>query len=151
MAYNPEHYKQNKEKYNAKSKAWREANPEKAKENRKRNYEINKERDLTYSTKYNRLKRTGVTDEKYQIQLEKQQGLCAICKGTCTKALAADHCHNTNTFRGLLCNNCNRGLGHFKDNPQLLIQAIKYLASATLVEKVEVVEYDNSYFLDDGA
>lgn len=127
VAYNPEHYRLNKEKYAAKSKAWREANPERARENRKKNYEANKERDLAYSTRYNRLKKTGVTDEQYQSQLEKQQGLCAICGNSCTKALAADHAHDTGRFRGLLCNNCNRGLGHFKDSPGLLHNAIKYL------------------------
>ena len=35
----------------------------------------------------------------------------------------------TNKIRGLLCSNCNRGLGHFKDNIDILKSAIKYLES----------------------
>ena len=127
MAYSPEHYQANKEAHAAKSKAWRENNPEKAKENRRKYYERNKEKELSYSTKLNRLRRTGVTEELYQKQLELQNNVCAICSKSCTKALAADHNHNTGVFRGLLCNNCNRGLGHFKDNALLLAVAIRYL------------------------
>ena len=38
-----------------------------------------------------------------------------------------DHCHETHTFRGFLCNNCNIGLGKFKDDPDILHNAIHYL------------------------
>lgn len=127
VAYDPKHYQENKEKFAAKSKAWREANVERTKENRRRNYLANKERDLLYSTKYNRLKKTGVTDQQYQEQLIKQKGVCAICDKTCTKALAADHDHVTGVFRGLLCNNCNRGIGHLQDSPEILQRALVYL------------------------
>lgn len=127
VAYSPEHYKANKEKYAAKSKAWREANPNKAKDYRRKYYEENKDKELEYSTKLNRFRRTGVTEEQYQARLEVQKGVCAICSQKCSKALAADHNHITGKFRGLLCNNCNRGLGHFKDNPLLLLSATKYL------------------------
>lgn len=58
-----------------------------------------------------------------------QGGRCAICgdpppKG---KTLMLDHCHRTGAIRGLLCGHCNSGLGFFKDNPQVLRQAIDYL------------------------
>lgn len=127
VAYNPEYYQANKEKYAAKSKAWREKNPERAKENRRRNYLENKERALKYSTEYNRRRKIGISPEEYDKLLEKQNGVCAICNLECTRALAADHCHITKKIRGLLCNNCNRGLGHFKDNPTILRRAIVYL------------------------
>lgn len=94
---------------------------------RRKYYLAHKEKEIAYSTKLNRLRRVGVTEEQYQKQLEQQNGVCAICGGTCSKALAADHCHKTNKFRGLLCNNCNRGLGHFKDDPNLLQKAMGYL------------------------
>ena len=38
-----------------------------------------------------------------------------------------DHCHNTNTFRGWICNNCNNALGRFEDNTETLDRVIKYL------------------------
>jgi len=127
VAYNAEYYIENKEAFAKRSKSWRENNPEKAKANRRRNYLENKERNIQYSTIYNRLKKTGVTDEQYQTQLLKQQGVCAICGNGCSKALAADHNHETKEFRGLLCNACNRGIGYLKDDITLLQKAIDYL------------------------
>ena len=44
--------------------------------------------------------------------------------------LVVDHDHQTNKIRGMLCNHCNRGLGHFKDNPHLLEYAKIYLLAA---------------------
>lgn len=38
-----------------------------------------------------------------------------------------DHNHESNKFRGMLCNHCNRGLGNFKDNIEILKKAILYL------------------------
>lgn len=90
-------------------------------------YLDHKEKEKAYSTKLNRLRRTGVTDDQYQTQLLKQKGVCAICGNACTKALAADHSHITGTFRGLLCNACNRGIGYLKDDAALLQKAIDYL------------------------
>jgi hypothetical protein len=43
------------------------------------------------------------------------------------KALGVDHDHITGKVRGLLCNDCNLGIGHFKDNIEKLKLAIKYL------------------------
>jgi len=52
---------------------------------------------------------------------------CVIC-GSYEK-LVVDHCHTTNKIRGMLCNHCNKGLGHFRDNPELLEFARIYLLS----------------------
>ncbi len=43
------------------------------------------------------------------------------------KALARDHCHKTNLQRGRLCTRCNTGLGFFRDDPRLLLNAMDYL------------------------
>ena len=51
--------------------------------------------------------------------------MCQIC-GT-TERLKADHCHERNVFRGVLCNNCNSGLGFFADDPTRLLGAVQYL------------------------
>lgn len=77
----------------------------------------------------------GITDVEYNARLESQKGVCAIC-GTDTPTenhdetrphLYVDHCHTSGAVRGLLCGNCNTGLGFFKDNPERLKAAIQYL------------------------
>ena len=50
---------------------------------------------------------------------------CVIC-GADGK-LVVDHDHKTGKIRGMLCNHCNRGLGHFRDDPMLLEFAAQYL------------------------
>lgn len=59
-----------------------------------------------------------------------QQGKCGICnkhQSELDRTLAVDHCHNTGRIRGLLCSNCNLGLGHFKDVIENIESAIRYL------------------------
>lgn len=62
--------------------------------------------------------------------LEEQNHACAICcvhiEESATR-FVMDHNHQTNQVRGILCSNCNVGLGYFKDEPGRLGQAIKYL------------------------
>jgi len=79
------------------------------------------------------LREYGMTLEKYNQMLENQQGKCAICGGGREKqkySFSVDHCHATGKIRGILCSNCNAGLGFFKDNPQSLTNAITYLISS---------------------
>jgi hypothetical protein len=73
----------------------------------------------------------GVTTEDYQRMLAAQDGRCAICgtnepKGR-GKRLHVDHCHTGGQVRGLLCVNCNNGLGNFADDPARLAAAVSYL------------------------
>lgn len=74
----------------------------------------------------------GITIEEYQGILQKQNNKCAICgcppEFSAKGSLAVDHCHKTNKIRGLLCGECNLGLGKFKDRQDLLSKAIEYLA-----------------------
>lgn len=65
---------------------------------------------------------------------------CVICGST--EALVVDHCHKTNTVRGMLCNHCNRGLGHFRDDPELLEFARIYLLSNSQSPE-EIKEYED--------
>jgi hypothetical protein len=55
---------------------------------------------------------------------------CSICgchESKYSRQLAVDHDHKTGTVRGLLCIKCNKGLGLFEDNIELLKSAINYL------------------------
>jgi hypothetical protein len=52
---------------------------------------------------------------------------CEICECDLNGSGHVDHCHKTGEFRGILCTNCNNGLGRFKDSPELLSKAAKYL------------------------
>lgn len=68
----------------------------------------------------------GITIEQYEHMYLNQKGRCAICFKNMDK-LHVDHCHDTKKVRGLLCGNCNRGLGLFKDNFYYLDRASEYL------------------------
>lgn len=77
----------------------------------------------------------GITLNEYNDMLKMQNGVCAICgmeetrknryTGICK--LHIDHDHSTGKIRGLLCSKCNFGISAFKDNPDILMEAINYL------------------------
>lgn len=68
--------------------------------------------------------RQHISDEDLkQIKAEVKE--CVICGEA--GPLVVDHDHVTGAIRGLLCNHCNRGLGHFRDSPMLLEFAAQYL------------------------
>lgn len=70
----------------------------------------------------------GLSESDYIEKINQQNNLCAICgKKDEGKVLCVDHDHVTGQVRGLLCNNCNIGLGNFKDNYEILQSAIGYL------------------------
>lgn len=74
----------------------------------------------------------GMGLEDFEVLLVAQNFVCAICAvpfdpnvGDLTPCV--DHSHSTGEVRGLLCRACNLGIGHFKDSPERLHSAIKYL------------------------
>ena len=71
--------------------------------------------------------------ETFEKMMEEQNQVCAICKNPCknNERLSVDHCHNTGAVRGLLCNNCNTGIGMLNDDPDLVRRAFEYLNNAT--------------------
>jgi len=72
----------------------------------------------------------GISESEYNTMLKTQNNCCAICgidRKAITKDFAIDHCHSTGKIRGLLCSNCNIGIGMFNDNIDVLNKAIKYL------------------------
>ncbi len=91
---------------------WRTRNPEKAKASCW---------DSTLRRKYKK------TPEQFAAQRIAQNNGCAICRTPFTKTPHNDHDHLTGENRGLLCDSCNLGLGHFKDSVPILQQAIDYL------------------------
>lgn len=73
------------------------------------------------------LYRYGMTVEDYDRMLAEQEGRCAACGDVPTKRLHVDHDHSTGQVRGLLCGECNLGIGKFKDDPERLESAARYL------------------------
>ncbi len=89
-----------------------------------------KEQD-TLRKRRNRYKKWGLDPLVVENHLKNHNGKCDLCQEPLVKVgrrgVNVDHCHATSAFRGILCDNCNLGLGHFKDQPRLLLLAIEYL------------------------
>lgn len=73
----------------------------------------------------------GLTQADLDAMLAEQGGVCAIC-GTAKwnghhDRPFVDHCHRTGKVRGLLCSECNNGIGKLKDDPAILEAALAYL------------------------
>lgn len=74
---------------------------------------------------YNYKYRYGVSEKFVEEMKAKQGSKCAICGKEA--ALVLDHDHETRKVRALLCNSCNKGLGHFHDKIDLLLKSAIYL------------------------
>ena len=87
----------------------------------------------TYRSENCRGKHRAVMPDEVLKEIKTSVKQCVICG--VEDALVVDHDHVTGKVRGMLCNHCNRGLGHFRDNPMLLEFAAQYLyASADAPE-----------------
>ncbi len=107
-----------------KVKKWQVDNPEKHIENWQR---LSEKRDqmVLKARQYN----IDVSD--LRAIFEDAKGVCQICKKPPRRWLVIDHCHNSSSVRGVLCEMCNQGLGMFKGNIEALEGAIEYLQKDT--------------------
>ena len=77
----------------------------------------------------------GITDADLAAMKRAQDNKCYLCgsegfligKNNHDERLVVDHYHSTGKVRKLLCHNCNRALGLFKDNPELMRRAADYV------------------------
>ena len=76
------------------------------------------------SKKHQVLRDYGISLEAYNSIME--GGTCAICSST-TRKLVLDHSHVSGRIRGVLCNDCNTGIGLLGDEIPDLEKALEYL------------------------
>ena len=121
----------NIDKFRAYKRGTYNANKERYKEARRLHKETSPEREFIRKRKSYLKTKFGITPDGYEAMLIGQNGKCAICAttepGRASPYFHIDHCHDTGKIRALLCNGCNLGLGHFKDNIDRLSAAISYL------------------------
>lgn len=68
----------------------------------------------------------GLEPGQYNSLVKKQHARCAICEKVMLSP-NIDHDHKTGEVRGLLCSNCNTGIGLLGDSTDRLLRAILYL------------------------
>jgi hypothetical protein len=129
--------RRNKEKKAAYMRQWTQDNKERLAKKGRERYERLLKENPSFSREANlrsTLKKYGMTEDDYYILLEEQDGRCDICKtfpgdtlGVDRNRLVIDHDHTTGKVRALLCDFCNRGIGMFYDNPDLLVAAAEYV------------------------
>ncbi|BCJ30236.1 recombination endonuclease VII [Actinocatenispora sera] len=81
------------------------------------------------SREYHLRRRYGIGVADFERMLAEQGGVCAICGRAAPEHV--DHDHVSGGVRGILCFNCNGGLGHFRDDVEHLAKAISYLRGTT--------------------
>ena len=140
-----------KEKDRVRAAKYRLANPEKVREINRRSAEKRRKNpekivDIReYQKDYReknretllakqRERKFGITHAEYAELHQRQKGLCAICfkpetatRNGKVKSLAVDHCHESGKIRGLLCYECNTGIGKLHEDEKIFLAAVKYL------------------------
>ena len=124
--YDEQYYKNNRERVLNRNKQWNKNNCEKMKNRLSNNPE---------HRRIQKFKIYGLSHEDWLTMWKNQDGKCAICgKPFITPSDSCiDHNHETGENRGLLCNKCNLGLGHFNDDIKLMKKAIEYLLASVLI------------------
>lgn len=79
-----------------------------------------------------RLYRYGLTVEDFDRLLAEQGGRCRVCRtdtpgGARGPGWCVDHDHVTGQVRGVLCGNCNSGIGMLQDDPEIIAAALRYV------------------------
>jgi hypothetical protein len=76
----------------------------------------------------------GLSKDDYRDRLSRQGGRCAICRRTCRsrEVLSVDHSHVDGRVRGLLCDQCNKGIGLLGDTAESVGRALAYLVGHEL-------------------
>lgn len=118
---NPKYYANIVKKCHLKNKNKRSLYSKKDRKNNPKKYKLRNFKSHL-KTLYN------LTFNKYKTLLKNQNGKCKICRRKIK--LSVDHCHKTNTVRGLLCRSCNFAIGLFKENITIIKRSIKYLENA---------------------
>jgi hypothetical protein len=91
----------------------------------------NKNKDVAKNTRL--FSSYGITLNEYKARLLAQNYTCPICNKQFSDGAfgpdspVVDHCHINGHIRGIICNECNRGLGYFRDMPEALMNAAQYL------------------------
>jgi hypothetical protein len=120
-------YQNNRERSMAYVRAWQQANPERVKAWRRKNRErrLEKMREIHLRSKF------GLTPDEYDRILQAQGGVCALCESSPTQGISlhVDHDHGTGEIRGLLCMRCNNALGLFREDPDVLKRAARYVTA----------------------
>ena len=120
-------YRLNPEREIARVRAWQQANPQRVKAwaEKNRDKRLKKLREIHLRNKF------SLTVEEYDAILEAQDGVCALCECPPTPGISlhVDHDHGTGAIRGLLCVRCNNALGLFREDPDLLKRAARYVTA----------------------
>ncbi len=156
-----QHEKEYRERTKEQRRLYLEANKERRAQVRKAHYEANRERLLQegkarYEVRkasveaYQIAKAYNITMDSWNALYEQQDGCCAICQTPldCGKNTHVDHCHESGTVRGLLCSNCNSGIGLLSDSPDMVLRAYHYLCHWTATTGETEEHQSGSIYLD---
>jgi hypothetical protein len=123
-----EYYAANREAVQAQQRAYREKHKQRISDQNK-TYRAGRKHAISAR---NRALKYGLTEERFNLLMVSQDFACAVCdrpldpKGY--RTIHVDHSHKTGAVRGILCSNCNLGIGHLREDPSIMGRAIDYLA-----------------------
>jgi len=118
----------NKEKKRAAYRRWYAANTDKARATDKRWKAANPDKVKLRAQRAHYRRRYGITLEERDAMFIAQGGACAACRADTTSSpWHVDHCHSTGKVRAILCDSCNKTLGHAKEDAARLRALANYI------------------------